>query len=493
MFQVKKIKTRLRLVFLLSLFAAFTFSQIPKGISDSLRKVLAAAAHDSIRLNILTSVLENEQDMRQMLIYNKEQIVIAERALPASNDKDRPFYEQVLGTCYNNVGALSNALGELVNALDYLNKGYELMMKLKDPVRASSALGNMGVIYDNQGDYAKALDFFQKALKLKEGTEDKGGLVTCYVNIGNIHKKIDELKTAMSYYEKAAQIAENAKQIKQWAFAINCIGNVYAQMRDFDKALFYYEKSLKMRQELNEIGDIAQSFNNIGSIHKEKGEWEKAKEFFIKSLEVYKGSNDLRGTSGTLNNLAQVNFRLNEMTQAYANGKLSLEQSLKLGNPVSLMNAAGFMKMYYQKEGKYKEAFEMYGMQMKMQDSISKQDNKKAVMKKELEYHYEKKEMALKAEQDKKDALAAEQLKQKERERNYFVVGFILVGIFAFFALKGYRAIKKANVIIQEQKNLVEEKQREVMDSIRYAKRIQLAQIPSEKRIQAMLNRSKIK
>jgi hypothetical protein len=37
----------------------------------------------------------------------------------------------------------------------------------------------------------------------------------------------------------------------------------------------------------------------------------------------------------------------------------------------------------------------------------------------------------------------------------------------------------------------VEEKQLEILDSIRYAKRIQLAQIPSDKRVGAMINKLK--
>ena len=42
---------------------------------------------------------------------------------------------------------------------------------------------------------------------------------------------------------------------------------------------------------------------------------------------------------------------------------------------------------------------------------------------------------------------------------------------------------KRDNKIITHQKKLVEEKQKEILDSIHYAKRIQMAQIPSEKQV----------
>jgi hypothetical protein len=51
------------------------------------------------------------------------------------------------------------------------------------------------------------------------------------------------------------------------------------------------------------------------------------------------------------------------------------------------------------------------------------------------------------------------------------------------------KARQKAERQLSEQKELVEEKQKEILDSIRYAKRIQDALITSEKTIEKSLNR----
>ena len=53
--------------------------------------------------------------------------------------------------------------------------------------------------------------------------------------------------------------------------------------------------------------------------------------------------------------------------------------------------------------------------------------------------------------------------------------------------------IKFGSATPEEQKKLVEEKQKEVFESIRYAKRIQMAQIPSEKMVNKILERIKKK
>ncbi|MDP3555742.1 MAG: hypothetical protein Q8T03_00120, partial [Bacteroidota bacterium] len=136
-----------------------------------------------------------------------------------------------------------------------------------------------------------------------------------------------------------------------------------------------------------------------------------------------------------------------------------------------------------------KEAFEMYELEIKMRDSITNQETQKAAIKKQLQYTYEKKELETKAEQDKKDTIAKAELKQKVNERNYFIVGFGLVLILALFILRGYKQKQKANAIIITQKRLVDEKQKEILDSNHYAKRIQTALLPSEKYIEKSLQK----
>jgi hypothetical protein len=66
---------------------------------------------------------------------------------------------------------------------------------------------------------------------------------------------------------------------------------------------------------------------------------------------------------------------------------------------------------------------------------------------------------------------------------------------FSGFVFNRFRVTQKQKSIIEKQKTLVdeafaqlEEKNREVMDSIHYAKRIQTALLPNEKYIERKLN-----
>ncbi|MGL4599748.1 MAG: PP2C family protein-serine/threonine phosphatase, partial [Bacteroidia bacterium] len=58
------------------------------------------------------------------------------------------------------------------------------------------------------------------------------------------------------------------------------------------------------------------------------------------------------------------------------------------------------------------------------------------------------------------------------------IIGFILLGILLFFVWRSYRVKKKANIEILAQRDIIQEKNKEILDSIHYAKRIQDALLP---------------
>jgi len=124
-------------------------------------------------------------------------------------------------------------------------------------------------------------------------------------------------------------------------------------------------------------------------------------------------------------------------------------------------------------------------------DTISNDDKKKEFIQQEMNYDFEKQQILAKAEQDVKDARTTEE-KEKQRLVLFFTLGgLILVVVFSVFLYKRFRLTQKQKNIIEEQKLLVEEHQKEILDSIYYAKRIQKAHLPTEKYITKSIDRLK--
>ena len=135
----------------------------------------------------------------------------------------------------------------------------------------------------------------------------------------------------------------------------------------------------------------------------------------------------------------------------------------------------------YQITGKYDLALLHFKKAMSLKDSLFSEEKNKELTRKEMNYEFEKKEAATKADQDKKDAITKIIIWSVS-------AGFALVLLLAVFIFRGYRQKQKANIVISLQKHLVEEKQKEILDSIHYAKRIQQSLLPTEKYIQRKIN-----
>jgi hypothetical protein len=96
-----------------------------------------------------------------------------------------------------------------------------------------------------------------------------------------------------------------------------------------------------------------------------------------------------------------------------------------------------------------------------------------------------------KLEQEKKDELTAKELQSEKTQRNYFAGGLITLGILLIFIYRSYHDKKRTNKELATKNIIIEEKQKEILDSIHYAKRIQKAQMPNDTVIEKAIKRLK--
>jgi hypothetical protein len=88
------------------------------------------------------------------------------------------------------------------------------------------------------------------------------------------------------------------------------------------------------------------------------------------------------------------------------------------------------------------------------------------------------------------------EIRAKKNQQYALFGGLFGVCVFGVFMYNRFKVTQKQKMVIEsqkeiveEQKKLVEHKQKEILDSIHYARRIQMAQIPSEKRVGKSLDR----
>jgi hypothetical protein len=140
----------------------------------------------------------------------------------------------------------------------------------------------------------------------------------------------------------------------------------------------------------------------------------------------------------------------------------------------------------YKNKGMFDEALAEHEIYMKECDSLKDLEAQKELLRKKIRFGYEKKATQDSITRIQERQIHAVQMDQNRVLRYYLYAGIALTLIFAAFMFNRLRIARARKKIIEEQKreveiqkHLAEEKQREVLDSIHYAKRIQLALLPS--------------
>lgn len=398
----------------------------------------------------------------------------------------------------NNISLELKNIGDYDKATEQAKKAIALATKSNFKKGKADAYNNIGVIYANKGDLDKALEYFLNGIKIKEETGDKKGMADSYGNIGIIHAKKVDYDKALEYCLKALKTFEEIGDKKGMADSYGNIGIIYKNKGDYDKTLEYYFNALKIREEISDKKGMSASYNNIGIIHADKGEHNKALEYYLKGLKTKEEIGDKNGMAYSYYNIGNLCLKQNKANEARNWQLKALATAKEIAAKPAIINAYFGLIQADSALGNFKSAFEHYKLYTLYKDSVHNAESEKTMLQSEMKHEFEKREALALAEQEKKNALAKEELKKQKMQRNGFIGAFILMLALTGISYRSYRNKKKANLIItrqktevEQQKQLIEEKQKEILDSIRYAKRIQEALLSSHSYIEQNIKRLK--
>jgi tetratricopeptide (TPR) repeat protein len=364
-----------------------------------------------------------------------------------------------------------------------------------------TALQCMGMVLQDKGKIEEALNYLFNALKLKEECGVIQGIANCNLTIGSIYAELENKPKALSYCAKAVKQYEQIEDLEGVAAANHNIGTIYFENNEKDSAAFYFQKTLEVVEKFGDVNGTAYAFNSIGATYAEKDPL-KALDYYKKSLRLHESINNAYGISSVLNNIGTAYFKVNNFAEAEKAYQRALSVAREMNHPDNIKNAARELLGLYKKQKKGMEALEMFELYIKMRDTINSKEARKAGVQKELEHQYEKKAAAdslIHAEKTIQEEIRHNEAIKQQRIYTYSgVIGFVLMLLIAGISFRAFKNKQKANEIISEQKlmvegqkHMIEEKQKEIIDSIMYARRIQRSLLANEKYIQKTILRLK--
>lgn len=409
----------------------------------------------------------------------------------ADNSKAIEYYEKSIkireeigdkkGICagLNNLGDIYQKQGQTNKALETHKKALAIREQINDLQGIGISLLNIGYIYKNQGNISGAVECYLKSLGIFEKIKDKKSYANTLNNIGKIYFSQDEVKKALEYYEKSIKIYEELGEKQSLATGVTNIGMVYFDKGNYELAMKYYKQALKLREEINDKLGVGLSYLNLARIYKSLKDYDKAIEFNTEAKKIFEASNNQPSLANALSGLAICYYKKNNSSQAAIYAKEALSISRRLGFPNLIMDPALSLYKIYKDEHNTSKALEMFEIYSIAKDSLLKEDNKKATLKQQFKFEYDKKAAADSTQQA--ESLKLQQTKHeheiaKQRLFTYGgIFGCLLMLIIAVISYRAFKNKQQATKEITVQKHIIEEKQKEIIDSINYAKRIQYA------------------
>jgi serine phosphatase RsbU (regulator of sigma subunit) len=371
---------------------------------------------------------------------------------------------------YGNIANIYDDLSEDVKRMQYhqlsLEMNEKILAETKDPAKRkramagkSAALGNLAHHYMELNQYGKAIELVKEAMKIDSLSNNTDYLSISYITLGNIYKDQRMFEKALRMFFRSIAIRKSELK-KNNDFtdvglyqSMHNIGNIHKELDNLDSAEYYYLESMKMSERVNDRMHKTFIYASLGDLETRKGRYEKAVEYHLKAYDL----------------------------------------SISLKSNDRIFQTAEFLSKTYSERADFKNAYQYLLIRNQYRDSLVNADKLRDLGRAEVNYKFKFKSSldsvnyAKKLEEKEKLRKAEEEAFASEAARKNIVlygVVFILVvvSLFSFYLIRLYREKKKANEIISEQKKLsehhleiIEEKQKEIVDSINYAKRIQYA------------------
>lgn len=383
-------------------------------------------------------------------------------------------------------------------------------LSLKDTSIIGQAYILKGYAKEATGNYKEAMLNFVTATNLFKKTKNKERLAQCYTAMGIVYWYQGLTDKAIYYYQKNIVLCSEIKDEKGLAASYGNLAIIFDEKKDFDNALLYYNKALPIFEKRKNFNQIAACLDNMSTVYKQQKDYSKALNYNIKSYRIRDSILDTLGMCASMENLGSIFNCLKKYDDAITISKRVIEIAQRLGSKEDLKFSYINLKEAYEGKKDYYSANLIINQLMEVKDSLRDLDNANQIA--ELETKFKTKEKDIEISEIK----LIQQLKEKENQemikrRNYLIIVLAIIGslilLIAFLIFRGYKekqkiadAINKKNEAIESQKILIDtayqelsSKNKDITDSIKYAQKIQLAVLPSDKFITTELAKTNTK
>lgn len=374
-------------------------------------------------------------------------------------------------------------------------------LQIAEKIKFKNGIANsyflLGYVENIKGINDKAIVLFEKSLRIYEELKRRDDISNLYNSIANVYLQIGNKLEAEKQYRKAYEMAK-MEPVSKYYMAICGVGIaavLHDQKKD-EEALKWYLEALDNFTAIKFVDYIPMVEQNITEVYMDRNDLNKAEEYNKKALDAFELSQDLYGLAHAYGTKARIYQLKGKKKEAIEYAKKAYDIAIQMNALPEIAGQAKTIYELYKSNGDFKNALLYHEELSRYKDSLSSKDLTQSLAEAETKFYTKQKETEL-SEKEKELNISQERVSQRNKLIYVFIAASILFVSMLLLLYRQSNERKKTNKLltgqkeeIEKQKALIEEKNKDITDSIQYSKQIQQAIIPSDQKVKQMLPES---
>ena len=320
-----------------------------------------------------------------------------------------------------------------------LNKGIGLYKDMNDEIGTASAYKLKSILVKRLGNFKESTELSELALRIFRKCKNEHGILSTLMNLSIDYIEANQLQKAEEVLNETATLTENFSSSNLYFYYQNW-GKLKLAQKKEKEAITWFTKALNFATENEMVDSKATALMNLGLAYRENKQIPEAVGSLLES-KLYSDQNHL-----------------------------VLEES----------EACNALVKMYEDQKDYQNAFNMLKQYNHLKEKILTTEKIKNINMLEKKLALSEKEKEIEEQKIKN-----QEAKKRNKQLIYLASVIGLIAIFALFmflrARMLHKRITQQNRKLEIKNKIIFEKQKEIIDSLHYAQRIQNSLLPSDK------------
>ena len=335
----------------------------------------------------------------------------------------------------------------------FLNKALRLAIEIDNPILEAQTLEEISYVNNRLGNTIKALEAAFKALKIYESKSLVDKQAASYAQIADLYLSENDYTEAITYLKKVQEIYNTSGDTyDKMLISIN-LGEAYRLFGDLKNAEIYFLKVLELNKTIKEVDIEGYTLGNLGMVYNAQEKLDIAQDNLEKSIRILEALNDSYASSIYLAELASIYEKQRKPVLAEQKLIAAFEMAQKVGLKEQIRDFSKQLATFYKKDKQYEKALAYQQSFQIYQDSLVNKEIVKKTEQVKSKYEIDKRESEIRL------------LNTINTNQKHTVIGLIagltLLVLLFYFLYKGNKKIKKTNLLLTHQKDIISKREQE--------------------------------